>query len=431
MLNRYGVHRGLTLAAAVALTLAVSATSEATLLWDGDASKGTGVFKLIGLNCSSPGSVTAVSDATHGTVWRYNKPDGLERCESHGARNGGTNMTFNNNSTYYLGWRYKLSSTVNNNAQFQWKVFPAPGPASLNWPLALKVVGNRAVMLNRKAENEVYEIWSSPISPNVWYNMVLNLRLSSARDGGYVEIWLNGTQQTLLGGTTRWACRLYDDEHVCPKWGVYGATSTTVVNNVDALKIGTTFADVNPGGGGGSPTPTPAPTATPGPGPTNTPVPTATPGPTPTPCTGCGFSGYYRIMGVQSGRALVVQSASTANSASVIVWDYNDNTSDNDEWEVRSIGSGYHRIIARHSGKDMTVASASTANGANIFQYTYGGTATNDEWQIVDSGGGQYEIRNRNSGKNVQAMGTANGAAVQQQTDDDGSDQRFQLISIP
>ena len=79
----------------------------------------------------------------------------------------------------------------------------------------------------------------------------------------------------------------------------------------------------------------------------------------------------------------------------------------------------------------MTVASASTANGANIFQYTYGGTATNDEWQLVDSGGGQFEIRNRNSGKNVQAMGTANGAAVQQQTDDDGSDQRYQIVSIP
>jgi hypothetical protein len=427
MSNR--VHRGLTLAAAAALTVAFSATSEATLLWDGDASKGTGVFKLIGSNCSSPGSVSAVSDTTHGTVWRYNKPSGLDRCESHGARNGGTNMTFSNGSQYYLGWRYRLSSTVDNNAQFQWKVFPAPGPDGLNWPLALKVVNNRAVMLNRKGirsdgSYEVYEIWSHSISANTWYNMVLNLRLSGTRDGGFIEIWLNGVQQTLLGGTTRWACQLHDEEHVCPKWGVYGASGSSVSNYVDALKIGTTFADVNPGGGGGSPTPTPAPTATPGPGPTNTPVPTPTPG-------GGGFSGYYRIMGVQSGRALVVQSASTANSASVIVWDYNDNTSDNDEWEIRSIGSGYHRIIARHSGKDMTVASASTANGANIFQYTYGGTATNDEWQIVDSGGGQYEIRNRNSGKNVQAMGTANGAAVQQQTDDDGSDQRYQLVSIP
>jgi hypothetical protein len=90
-------------------------------------------------------------------------------------------MVLGNNSTYYLGWRYRLSSTVNNNAQFQWKVFPAPGPAGLNWPLALKVVNNRAVMLNRKGINsdgsyEVYEIWSHPISANTWYEMVLNLR---------------------------------------------------------------------------------------------------------------------------------------------------------------------------------------------------------------------------------------------------------------
>ena len=159
-------------------------------------------------------------------------------------------------------------------------------------------------------------------------------------------------------------------------------------------------------------------------------TPSATPTPTPTPGGG-GFSGYYRIMGQASGRALVVQSASTANSASVIVYDYNDNGTDNDEWEIRDIGGGYYRIINRLSGKDMTVASASTASGANIFQYTYGGSATNDEWQLVDSGGGYYEIRARHSGKNVQQMGTANSSAVQQQSDDNGTDQRYQLISIP
>jgi hypothetical protein len=157
-----------------------------------------------------------------------------------------------------------------------------------------------------------------------------------------------------------------------------------------------------------------------------------TPTPTPTPGGGGGsFSGYYKILGQASGRALVVQSASTANSASVILYDYNDNATDNDEWEVRDIGGGYYRIIARHSGKDLTVASASTASGANIIQYTYGGSATNDEWQLVDSGSGLYEIRNRNSGKNVQAMGTANSSANQQQSDNNGTNQRWTFTSIP
>jgi hypothetical protein len=302
--------------ATAAVFTMVAGSAQATLLWDGNASKGTGVFKLIGSNCSSPGSVTAGSDATYGTVWRYNKPSGLDRCESHGARNGGSNMTFGNNSTYYLGWRYRLSSTIDNNAQFQWKVFPAPGPAGLNWPLALKVVNNRAVMLNRKGINsdgsyEVYEIWSHPITANTWYEMVLNLRLSSARDGGYIEIWRNGVQQTLLGGTTRWACRLYDTDHVCPKWGVYGASGGSVVNTVHGLKIGTTFGDVNPGG----PTP-PTPTATPTPTPTPTstsPVPTSTPTPTPTP------TGPSEFIEITPPGSAVTASTSDTNVGSNVV----------------------------------------------------------------------------------------------------------------
>jgi hypothetical protein len=432
MPEKCGMSRGLALAAAALLTFA--GTANASLIWDGNANNGTGVFSLINKgNCFTEGSssITAVNDpgGQFGTVWRYHKPSDSNRCENHGIRVGGSEYRVTNGQVIFYGWRMRINTLQNNNANFQWKSY-GDGHQQ-NFPFVFKMVSNTLrFMYTPPGGGSVY-IWQRSISANQWNHIVLRLNISTSASTGSADLWFNGAQQTFSNGSTRYNGRTLDvGNHNCPKWGVYGGSGTDMSNWVHGLKAGTTYADVE-GGGGGNPTPTPAPTATPGPGPTNTPVPTATPGPTPTPCAGCGFSGYYRIMGVQSGRALVVQSASTANSASVIVWDYNDNTSDNDEWEIRSIGSGYHRIIARHSGRDMTVASASTANGANIFQYTYGGSATNDEWQIVDSGGGQYEIRNRNSGKNVQAMGTANGAAVQQQTDDDGSDQRYQLISIP
>jgi hypothetical protein len=430
MSERLGAIRGFVLAA-VCLTPAVPA--QASLIWDGDASRGTGIFKLIGSNCSSPGSVTAANDTTHGTVWRYNKPSGSDRCESHGIKVNGNNYTFQNGSTYYLGWRYRLSSTVDNNAQFQWKVFPAPGPAGLNWPLALKVVNGRAVMLNRKGirtdgSYEVYEIWSAPIVANTWYHMVLAVKLSNMRDGGYVEIWLNGVQQTLLGGTTRWACRLYDNDHVCPKWGVYGASGDTVINYVDGLRIGTTFADVGPGDV--TPTPTPTATATPTTGPMPTPSPTPSATPTPTPSG--GFSGYYRIMARHSGKAVAVQSTSTANSVNVVQLTYG-GAATNDEWRFVSISGGYYRVVNRNSSKDLVVQSASTAEGANIFQYAYGGSATNDEWAIVDVGGGYHRITNRHSGKSaeVAAGGTADGARVNQRTYSGATHQQFQLVSVP
>lgn len=146
---------------------------------------------------------------------------------------------------------------------------------------------------------------------------------------------------------------------------------------------------------------------------------------------GGSFSGFYRITPRHSGKALVVQSASTANEANVIQYTYGGSNT-NDEWEIQSIGGDYYRIINRNSSKDMVVQSASTSDGANIFQYTYGGSQTNDEWQIVDNGDGYYRIINRNSGKAVEVAGssTADGAAVQQRTWNGGTNQQFQLQSL-
>ena len=174
----------------------------------------------------------------------------------------------------------------------------------------------------------------------------------------------------------------------------------------------------NIGYGGGTPVPTPTPT------------PTA--GPTPTPCSGCGFSGYYRLMARHSGKAVVVQSASTADGADVIQWTYGGATT-NDEWELRNLGTGYYRIINRNSGKDLTVQSASTAEGADIFQWPYGGANTNDEWAVVDVGGGYFRITNRLSGKSAEVLGgtTSDGADVVQRTYGAAAHQQFQLLSVP
>jgi hypothetical protein len=143
------------------------------------------------------------------------------------------------------------------------------------------------------------------------------------------------------------------------------------------------------------------------------------------------FSGYYRVIARHSGKALTVQSASTANSANVFQWTYG-GTATNDEWQLLSIGSGYYRVIARHSGKDMVVQSASTAEGANIFQYAYGGTTTNDEWAIVSLGNGYHRFTNRHSGKSAEVVGggTGDGADVAQRTYSGVNHQQWQILSL-
>ena len=100
---------------------AAGATQVGTVLWDGDASKGTGVFKI--LNNEGSATVTAVNDPTYGPVWRFLKTAGSNRCEAHGAKG----LTAKEGDPWYIGWRSKLTlpQSLTTNAVFQWKAYGA------------------------------------------------------------------------------------------------------------------------------------------------------------------------------------------------------------------------------------------------------------------------------------------------------------------
>jgi hypothetical protein len=150
-----------------------------------------------------------------------------------------------------------------------------------------------------------------------------------------------------------------------------------------------------------------------------------------TPSPAATLAGYYKMLARHSGKAVVVQSASTADGANVIQWTYG-GANTNDEWLFTDLGGGYYKVTARHSGKAMVVQSAATADGADVIQWTYGGSNTNDEWQVVDLGTGYYRLNARHSGKalEVSGAGTADGADVVQRTYSGGMHQQFQIVSL-
>src|SRR5690349_17172420 len=131
-------------AIAIASILFLTATTNATLIWNGSAANGLGVFKNINIqnnagdyvsNPSPNGSyVKAVDDATYGTIWDFYKDDGDRRSEAHGA--SGFDPAIG--STYYIGWGFKLDNNINNNAMFQWKSYGSP--MVQNFPLVIKMV---------------------------------------------------------------------------------------------------------------------------------------------------------------------------------------------------------------------------------------------------------------------------------------------------
>lgn len=229
----------------VTLVLVVSASlltsAQGAVLWDGSASRGTSVFNK--LNLVNGATLTVVSDGTYGQVFRFYKPSGSDRAEAHGPRG----LTISEGNTYYIGWVSRLSSTVTNNAIFQWKTYPTTGPQSLqNWPIVLKVINGKLTIIQRQPNNVVTTLLSRSISANTWYRHVMAIKVSRATTGGYLQYWFNGSRQTFNNGSQTWNCKTWDGDYCDPKWGIYGATNSTINSYVGRLKIGSSYADVAP-----------------------------------------------------------------------------------------------------------------------------------------------------------------------------------------
>ena len=225
-------------------------TARASLIWYGDPSTGLSVFKQINIqdandnNQGNPSpngsSAKVVSDPTYGQVFQFYKAVNDRRCEAHGA-NGFNPATGN---TYYIGWRFKLNSLVNDNAIFQWKSYGSP--MYQDYPFVLKMVNNNLELHYFGSNITDHVVWSGAISANTWYSAILEVNVSSSWTGGKIYFWLNGSQKV-----NGYSGRTFDGSSVDPKWGIYGANTTQVTDDVEALKIGTTYADVDPDGGSG------------------------------------------------------------------------------------------------------------------------------------------------------------------------------------
>jgi len=234
---------------AASLCLAmICGTAQASLIWNGSADGGLGVFKNINIqdsggtyvsNPSPNGSyVKAVTDATYGTIWDFYKDNDDRRSEAHGAN--GFNPSIG--STYYIGWGFKCTSTVNDNAIFQWKSYGSP--MVQNFPLVLKFV-NGSMQLHYYPPNSGDNvIWSHSVSANTWYKIYLRITVSDQTSGGKVQLWYNDAQQTFSNGSTTYTGKTFDGDAVDPKWGKYGAVGTSMHDYVRHLRIGTALTDV-------------------------------------------------------------------------------------------------------------------------------------------------------------------------------------------
>ena len=74
--------------------------------------------------------------------------------------------------------------------------------------------------------------------------------------------------------------------------------------------------------------------------------------------------------------------------------------------------NGYGELQNQNSGKDVVVQSASTTQGAKVIQYTQNGTS-NGLWLPVQQPDGSWQFKNQNSGLCLDQAGAVSTQGIQ------------------
>ncbi|WP_152393339.1 RICIN domain-containing protein [Paenibacillus guangzhouensis] len=137
----------------------------------------------------------------------------------------------------------------------------------------------------------------------------------------------------------------------------------------------------------------------------------------------------YKLINVNSGKALDIFAAGTSDGTNVQI--YTDNNSAAQKWRISTNSDGSFKLINPNSGKALDVDSAGITDGTNVQIWSENGTAA-QKWSMIDNGDGSFKLINVRSGKalDVSSAGTADGTNVQIWTDNGTGAQKWRLIKL-
>ncbi|WP_262057507.1 RICIN domain-containing protein [Streptomyces sp. STR69] len=137
---------------------------------------------------------------------------------------------------------------------------------------------------------------------------------------------------------------------------------------------------------------------------------------------------YYKLVNVNSGKALGVLGADLLDGQNVVQW--TDNGSADQLWHVTDVGSGYSTLLDKNSGRALGILAANTSSGASAVQWVQN-SGNDQQWQVV-AVGSNYKLVNRNSGLalGVSGASTSDGAQIVQQTYTGASSQLWSLVLV-
>jgi len=241
----------MTFAASLMLASILCGQADSAVLWDGDASKGTGVFgSLQPVN----GTISVVTDPQYGKVFKIVCNDkGTPKARSEVYRMRG--ITLSNTGTYYVGWRSKWGPLPTKAGKWQVRSqihLSGPGAPGGPVPFGLSVPGDGQMYFNAQdPQGRSSPMWSHSLPIGSWHSYVMRIQMGESLSSGSCEIWYDGVQQTLANGQKRIPCAMaHANATSYFKWGVYrsgrGGPIGQSVHHLWRPRLGTTYADVAP-----------------------------------------------------------------------------------------------------------------------------------------------------------------------------------------
>ncbi|MFJ6632520.1 heparin lyase I family protein [Streptomyces sp. NPDC091376] len=223
-------------AVAAAMTLVTASPASASVLWDGNADKGLGVFAAV--LCDGGVARVHTWNDSHGNFFEFNKVPGIDRCEGHSL--AGAEGQLQNDKTLWFGWSL-ATKTGNAQTVFQWKSNGTNDQNQQNYPVIMKVEDDQLKAWYVSPGETWNSIGSRSWTAGSWHAIQMKIATNSAT-GGSVEIYLDGSLFASRSGIRTW-----DDLGNKPRWGSYGSSIVGVGSQswVDDPKLGTSRADVD------------------------------------------------------------------------------------------------------------------------------------------------------------------------------------------
>jgi hypothetical protein len=220
----------------------------------------TDSFYRLSVESGETASVTTVNDATHGKVWKVNKPSGSKRAElSQTDPSTGTRASYvpAEGDKVYIGWRVKMDIAGSSNPSSGMAIFQnkSSGTTTQNYPFLFGWDGSTVTMStyvpgSGSQASRGTQRWSKSWGENSWLTIVVGVKFSKNSNDGTLELWVNGSKQDLVGDDSNKVLkhRTLDDNGNYFKWGAYNeaARDFNVTAYLANMKVATTYDEARP-----------------------------------------------------------------------------------------------------------------------------------------------------------------------------------------